>query len=81
MKKLNKESLGLVVGSRLREARSHSGLSQLDLQNQTGIDRGTLSRIENGHQEVSLFQLLQILTVLNVNIQDFLNGVEVDNDN
>ncbi|WP_231849246.1 MULTISPECIES: helix-turn-helix domain-containing protein [Photorhabdus] len=62
-------------------ARSHRGLSQNDIQNATGIDRATLSRIENGRQHISLYQLLQILTVLEIPIEEFLRDIEVDNDN
>ncbi|WP_413737649.1 helix-turn-helix domain-containing protein [Sodalis sp. RH21] len=79
--KINKKSFASAVGTRLMIVRSHMGLSQNDIQNATGIDRATLSRIENGRQHISLYQLLQILTILEIPIEVFLKDIEVDNDN
>ncbi|MEK9496139.1 helix-turn-helix transcriptional regulator [Photorhabdus sp. P32] len=79
--KIKRKSFASIIGSRLLVARVQKGLSQNDLQNATGIDRATLSRIENGRQHISLYQLLQILTILNMPIEEFLKDIEVDNDN
>lgn len=81
MNKINDKELSKIVGGRLRSARSHSGLSQNDLQNITGIDRATLSRIENGNQRISLYQFLQVLNALSVDSNSILDGIEVDNEN
>ncbi|EMR8966384.1 helix-turn-helix transcriptional regulator [Yersinia enterocolitica] len=79
--KIKRKSFASIVGSRLLVARVQKGFSQNDIQNATGIDRATLSRIENGKQHISLYQLLQILAVLNMEIDAFLKDIEVDNDN
>lgn len=81
LNKINDKELSKIVGGRLRSARSHSGLSQTDLQNTTGIDRATLSRIENGNQRISLYQFLQVINALNVDLNFILDGIEVDNEN
>ncbi|EOK0036610.1 MULTISPECIES: helix-turn-helix domain-containing protein [Enterobacteriaceae] len=80
MNKINREKFGQIIGNRLRITRCQHGLSQTDLQNITGIDRATLSRIENGQQQISLFQLLQVLKALQVKPELFLKGIEVNNE-
>lgn len=79
--KIKRKSFSTIIGNRLLVARIQKGFSQNDIQNVTGIDRATLSRIENGKQHISLYQLLQILSVLNMEIETFLKDIEVDNDN
>ncbi|EKN6276247.1 helix-turn-helix transcriptional regulator [Yersinia enterocolitica] len=79
--KIKRKSFATIVGSRLLVARVQKGFSQNDIQNATGIDRATLSRVENGKQHISLYQLLQILAVLNMGIDALLKDIEVDNDN
>lgn len=81
MMKIKRKSFATMIGSRLLVARVQNGFSQNDIQNATGIDRATLSRIENGKQHIALYQLLQILSVLNMDIAEFLKDIEVDNDN
>ncbi|EIO1884930.1 helix-turn-helix transcriptional regulator, partial [Salmonella enterica] len=56
--KIKRKSFATMIGSRLLVARVQNGFSQNDIQNATGIDRATLSRIENGKQHIALYQLL-----------------------
>lgn len=42
-----------MTGKQLQELREESGLSQSELGRGIGINRATLSLIENGHQELS----------------------------
>ena len=42
-----------MTGKQLQELREESGLSQSELARSIGINRATLSLIENGHQEIS----------------------------
>jgi transcriptional regulator with XRE-family HTH domain len=76
LNKINREKFGQIIGNRLRITRCQHGLSQTDLQNITGIDRATLSRIENGQQQISLFQLLQVLKALQVKPELFLKELK-----
>lgn len=50
----------LEVGRRIRDARLWANLSQERLAERAGIDRKTISRIENGHMSPSLDHLLDI---------------------
>lgn len=79
--KIKRKSFATIIGRRLLVARVHRGFSQNDIQNVTGIDRATLSRIENGKQHIALYQLLQVLAILDLGIEEFLKDIEVDNDN
>ncbi|EBM2458044.1 XRE family transcriptional regulator, partial [Salmonella enterica] len=56
--KIKRKCFATMIGSRLLVARVQKGFSQNDIQNATGIDRATLSRIENGKQHIALYQLL-----------------------
>lgn len=53
-------------GQRLREARLRAGLSQSDLEEQSGIPKARLSRYENGHIVPSIQTLERLAVALKV---------------
>ena len=77
--KIKRKSFATMIGSRLFVARVQNGFSQT-ISKMLLVLIETLSRIENGKQHIALYQLLQILSVLNMDIE-FLKDIEVDNDN
>ena len=58
-------------GKRLKELREASGLSQLDLELRSDINRTEISRIENGLKNIEFFTMVRLASALNVPIRDF----------
>ena len=54
------------LGERLRELRKAKGLTQEQIALDTGIDRGFISEIENGHKNPSMYTMARILRYLKV---------------
>ena len=48
------------VGSLIRDARRHKGMSQCDLAKELGTSQGAVTRIESGKQNLSLEMLARI---------------------
>lgn len=51
---------------------------QNEISARTGIPQEVLSRIENGHKEPSLRQLVALANVHNMSVIMLLNGVDLD---
>ncbi|ONK09412.1 helix-turn-helix transcriptional regulator [Streptomyces sp. MP131-18] len=62
----------LAVGTRIREARLRANCTQERLDDLTGIDRKTISRVENGHTTLTIDQLLDVADALGVSPRDLL---------
>lgn len=58
-------------GERLRQLREERGLSQLDLEIQSGINRTEISRIENGQKNIEFMTIVRIAASLNVEVKEF----------
>ncbi|RYY39029.1 MAG: XRE family transcriptional regulator [Chitinophagaceae bacterium] len=58
-------------GSRLRQLRELRGLSQLDLELASGINRTEISRIENGQKNIELATIVRLAIALDVDLKDF----------
>ncbi|GAA4335039.1 helix-turn-helix transcriptional regulator [Flaviaesturariibacter amylovorans] len=58
-------------GIRLRQIRESKGLSQLDLEVQSNINRTEISRIENGQKNIELATIVKLAIALNVEIKSF----------
>ena len=56
----------MVIGDRLREIRERKKLSQADVQNRTGLLRGYISRVENGHTVPAIGTLERIARAFEV---------------
>jgi len=59
------------VGARIRAARTHAGLTQLELGNRIGRDHRTIHRWEYGQRVPSLDDLLLLADALDVLPQEF----------
>lgn len=60
------------IGDRIRTARRHAGLSQLQLGERVGRDHKTISRWENAHRVPSLTDLLLIADALGVELDELV---------
>jgi transcriptional regulator with XRE-family HTH domain len=65
------------VGSRLRRARVHRGVTLTVLAAETGISKSTLSRLESGHRKPSLDLLLPIARAHHVPLDELIGLPEV----
>lgn len=59
-------------GEWLREQRIAAGLTQLDLANRLCVTTTVVSRIENGHRELTPESLIQLADAMNVDIAEIL---------
>jgi len=67
-KRYNKEIVQF--GENVRRLRAAKGLTQLDLEAATGIDRGDISRIENGRMDIQFSSIVKLAEGLEINTQD-----------
>lgn len=63
-KRYNKEIVQF--GENVRLLRAKKGLTQLDLEAATGIDRGDISRIENGRMDIQFSSIVKLAEGLEV---------------
>lgn len=65
-------------GALVRAARVKSGLTQEDLGKRIDLSRTAITNIEKGNQGVTLLQLYEIATQLEVAPKDLLPSIELD---
>lgn len=65
------ESLRL-FGDRLRARRVERGMTQLELAESAGVDRKTISRIENSRFSPSLINIYAIADALEIEVRDLI---------
>ena len=58
-------------GKRLRALRLAKGLSQLDLELESGINRTEVSRIENGLKNIEFMTVVKLAAALEIEILEF----------
>lgn len=61
-------------GKRVKELRKKRGLSQLDLEVQSGISRTEISKIENGLNNIRFMTIVRLAEVLEVNLASFFDS-------
>ena len=73
------------LNNNVKHLRSVKGISQQTLADKVGVDRSTISRIENGEIETTIDNAMKIANVLKVNIEDLItkdltfdNGTLID---
>jgi transcriptional regulator with XRE-family HTH domain len=59
-------------GERIRARRLERGLTQLELAEGAGVDRKTISRIENSRFSPSLINIYAIADALNIEVRDLI---------
>lgn len=74
--KQEKELL-IKVGSRVREARIKSGLTQEKLSFESNLDRTYIGSVERGERNISIINLNKIAIALKISIVELLN---IDNE-
>lgn len=60
----------VALGARVRELREAHGMTQSDLSVATGMNRVTLSKIEQGRQDVGAVRLTRLAAALEVAVQE-----------
>lgn len=56
------------IGRRVRVIRDHRGLTATGLAAGTGLSKGFISEIENGHSDLSIKNLMKIAKALDVSV-------------
>ncbi len=67
------------VGSRIRQFRQDSGLSQEALAELVGVSFQQVQKYESGHTTLNILKLQQIALALKVQVSDFFDSVPVKN--
>src|SRR5438876_11211332 len=62
------------VGSRLKRARTHRGVTLTELAAKTGISKSTLSRLESGQRKPSLELLLPLAEAHQVRLDELVGA-------
>lgn len=65
MKKTNCRDYQKLIGNRIKQYRIYAGLSQKDLENESGVSVRSISRLEQG-ASIQLESLIKILLALNL---------------
>ena len=68
------------LNKNIKYLRNIKGLSQQGLADKVGVDRSTISRIENSEIETTIDNALKIARVLGVELQDLI-GCDLTNEN
>lgn len=71
MEKLFRKQLK-AFGVRLKTLRKAKGLSQLDLEIESGINRTEISRIENAQRNIEFYTIVRLAKALGVTPKDLL---------
>lgn len=76
---MDKASLQILIGKRLKQLREEKNLTQIDLAHLCGFDKQIINRIETGNNNPTAFTLLKIAEKLNVDISELLNFKNLSN--
>jgi transcriptional regulator with XRE-family HTH domain len=64
-----------IIGSRIRELRTSSGISQEKLAFKASIDRTYLASVEAGKRNISIINLEKIINSLDISFEEFFKGM------
>lgn len=73
-------ALNTVIAQRVREHRLLLSLTVAQLAESSGISKGMLSKIENGHASPSLGTLARVAAAINVPVTSLFRGLEEEHD-
>lgn len=62
------------IGNNIKKIRKINHLSQENLANKTGISISTIQKYESGDIDMSILKLIDIAKVLNVNLDNLIDG-------
>lgn len=62
-----------LFGQRLQTIRKEKGLSQVELESDSGVPRTEISKIENGHKNIELTTIIKLAHALDVPLSAFFN--------
>lgn len=68
------DAVDIHVGTRLREAREHQGLSRSEVAKAAGVTEADLDLFENGTQRVGAARLYDLCKVLDQSVSYFFSG-------
>ncbi|REE67015.1 DNA-binding XRE family transcriptional regulator [Paenibacillus taihuensis] len=68
----NETRLYTEIGRRIKEARRRKGFTQEDLSERVSLSRPSISLVENGQQNISMYAIYEICFVLDVSIHTIL---------
>ena len=66
-------SIDKMIGDRIRKLRTKEGISQEDLAGLLGIERVSLSQIENGKRRITAEEIIKISNLFNIDADTLLN--------
>jgi transcriptional regulator with XRE-family HTH domain len=61
------------IGQRIKELRTLAGYSQMKLSDRSNLDRTYITSVENGKRNISIENINNIATALNVTLKEFFN--------
>ena len=70
-----KDSRNIVLANNIRAERNRKKLTQAELAEKVNVSESTISLIERSLQTPSVFLVLDIAIVLNININELLKGI------
>jgi transcriptional regulator with XRE-family HTH domain len=73
MAKTNNPALQLKFGENLRKIREKKNLSLNDLASRCNLDKSNISKIENGHFNISLTKIFDLATGLEIHPKELLD--------
>ena len=59
------------LGKNIRAVRKAAGLTQLDIEVRTGIDRADISKIENGKKNIELYTIVKLAEAMEAKLHQF----------
>lgn len=69
------QNINNLVGKRIKQLRSETGLSQEKFALKIGMDRSYFAAIEVGKRNITLKSLQKILAGLEISFEDFFKGI------
>lgn len=64
-----------IIGNRIRELRSHTGLSQEKFAQKIGMDRTYFASVELGKRNISIVNIEKITNGLDVSLSEFFKDI------
>lgn len=69
---MDKKSLQVKIGKRIKSLREHKNISQVDLAYACDFEKSNMSRIEAGNTCPNIYTLYKIAQYLEINLSDLL---------